>query len=234
MKRLRWILFDSLTLLSLLLSVASVTLWYRCRTPAGADYVLFQQYDPFRPRGREFWLSQRISILSAYDPFRKSSAVCVHWQQVLEDDLNGFVKNRPEMHWRWEWRVRRYIDLDLPDRDADGLIVYEPIFPDYGFSSSDPEYRISVYWQVAGSYGVEKAQTIGISHLALFAGFLLFPAIRSLIWIKRGFSRRRIRFSAATLICPICNYDLRATPTRCPKCGTPAPLKTADHQHPFR
>ncbi len=57
---------------------------------------------------------------------------------------------------------------------------------------------------------------IGIPYAYLLALFSLLPAIRLYRW------RRRRKLNRPGH-CATGGYDLRATPDRCPECGTPAP-----------
>jgi hypothetical protein len=56
-----------------------------------------------------------------------------------------------------------------------------------------------------------------IPHYALCVLLSILPLAR-VVWLIR--SRRRTRDKNA---CPVCGYDLRATPDRCPECGTIGP-----------
>ena len=69
-------------------------------------------------------------------------------------------------------------------------------------------------------YGVGKlfdspARWFAIPQAAVVALLSVLPAL----WALRSIRRRR-RVSAGS--CAVCGYDLRATPQRCPECGTPA------------
>lgn len=68
------------------------------------------------------------------------------------------------------------------------------------------------WWNVGSS-----RYYIGLPYWLLISATGLLPAIYlATTFRRRLLARRRI----AAGLCPTCGYDLRATPTRCPECGT--------------
>src|SRR5690242_14587447 len=78
-------------------------------------------------------------------------------------------------------------------------------------------------WSVAPPGTSITDHCVRVPHAFLVAAFALLPVIL----LYRSLRARHIRHHD---LCPTCGYDLRATPERCPECGTataPKPAETA-------
>jgi hypothetical protein len=113
------------------------------------------------------------------------------------------------------WHVWTAADRDqLRQRGGVAAVdVYHRTFPDVPrrYARSDPPTA----WNVVGF----KSYT-GPTHTSLCLPYwsaALLTAIPPIAWTAARVRRRR-RAKAGR--CPTCNYDLRATPDRCPECGT--------------
>jgi hypothetical protein len=108
-----------------------------------------------------------------------------------------------------------------------GLEVSSGYHPIHGspLFAADHHYGFEFLGIIVADWGVEHEPPagpwdwrmdgflVGIRHWALVLSFAVLPAYR---W--RAAWRRRVR--RQTGLCPSCGYDLRATPDRCPECGT--------------
>jgi len=105
---------------------------------------------------------------------------------------------------------------------SSNVLMPRPYFPvARGFHPANDLLGRIVLSAVADSRGTEIIRTQlrlwSISIWYLIAGTAVLPAIQVLTWLK---SKR-----PSPGHCRRCGYDLRATPDRCPECGT-APLRT--------
>ncbi len=82
-----------------------------------------------------------------------------------------------------------------------------------------------IRWQ-PGNRGTVTPGTWGFQIPTLFLTFLF--AIPLTLWLAH---RRRRFLRRLAHRCPTCGYDLRATPARCPECGTPSSLPVPGDSH---
>jgi hypothetical protein len=86
-----------------------------------------------------------------------------------------------------------------------------------------PQFYGSVYWPAVNVYGVYVPRVKDASHFQGAYGAVTFPCWILLLLTttvpmsKVGLKRRK---SIAPNHCKKCDYDLQATPLRCPECGT--------------
>lgn len=118
---------------------------------------------------------------------------------VVFDSADGIDWSRYQSRQKSLDSIEREMTREHPIRRILNADATTWHFWGHGFSKRANYFRLVVpYWSV-----------------------LLATGIAPILWV---FNRRR-RTGAGC--CVICGYDLRATPDRCPECGTPVPSKTA-------
>ncbi len=91
---------------------------------------------------------------------------------------------------------------------ARSIPVYAPAGYSGGYSGSG--------FQPARPMGTATVLNIGTPDWFLALVAAMFPTVRAMAWYG---VRRRVKL-ASRAICANCGYDMRATPHRCPECGT--------------
>jgi hypothetical protein len=187
-KRLR----QTLTVLCLLLSLATAALWLR--SAWRSDQVSYQHTTITEADGsagvrRSGWVEShrgRIELIGA------------------RVDYNGFNRGVPEgdQGWRYWSYAPDPSWIRVPIEGVLGFGIESSIW------SSGPDPNASVRW---------SHTTLQFPHWFLVLLLAVPPAIAAVRWWRR---RRRRRLDPDARPCPACGYDLRATPERCPECGT--------------
>jgi hypothetical protein len=128
------------------------------------------------------------------------------WLKVDVDSGGGQV----ELAWRvWTTAERERLIIESKIAAAD---TYHRVFPDVPrqYARSDPP----TVWNAAGFKGYSGPTHTSVNWPYWFAASL--AAGSPAAWmIARGRRRRRVEAGR----CPVCGYDLRASPDRCPECG---------------
>jgi hypothetical protein len=120
----------------------------------------------------------------------------------------------------WFPPQRRYVRID-------DLAVWSGLPPD-GVRRSVLGFEWAAHRGVPGVSSVPMPpyllyRIIGVPHWFLMVATAVIPCLYA---VRRWRLRDRLRRG----LCPTCGYDLRATPDRCPECGTsvtPSPLLNA-------
>jgi hypothetical protein len=82
------------------------------------------------------------------------------------------------------------------------------------FSNATPRSDFLVAWELLRA---TARRDLILPYWVIAAGCALLLTL----WLLQS-RRRRLRQTRLSLsLCPHCGYDLRATPNRCPECGTP-------------
>ena len=211
MKRTLHCLFPALTVLSLLLCLTTAALWVR--SYYGAD------------------LASHLTPNKGY--------LVVAWTAVGQLNL-GLIG---PMEWEWEFHklTSPYpFGLNIrPYASGPAMLVSKV---DELVDAWDYNTREHVHWHTAGFrwhssirgvwdthenfITLPPTRVVGIPLWFLTLIFGILPARRFVIL----FRRRLLSLGH----CKICGYDLRATPERCPECGTIAsPTKPSEQQKPI-
>jgi hypothetical protein len=191
MKRLRRIIFNALTLLSLLLCVATIVLWGRSYRIQDRLHTIGGGITPANAYHRVMYDICSVQGVNVFQMFAQD--VTSYPEEFLQRDVkSGFTK----LSWS-HVSPRQYSFNYNPD------VRNRPLL-----------YRLGLRF----SHRIEDSSpSIGYTEIR-FPDWLLalLTAILPTAWLARLYQRRRL---ARVGLCPVCNYDLRATPDRCPECG---------------
>ena len=191
-------LLNLLTLLSLLLCVAVCVLWVR-------SYAAFD------------WLKLSEVELIGGD----------------EADGRRFVESRVLFSWRGRFGYVRSLDFMGPARAGSYTLIWRPTSDRDAAQNAETIYVVSEMerrWNrwaapmfdhagfryVIHAYGYDRGMDVLFPYWTVF----VLTAFAPVIW-GAGMVRRRFKaLHIARGECSSCGYDLRATPDRCPECGT--------------
>ena len=208
MKRLMWGISRGLTGLSLLLCVATLVLWVRSYTKADG---MFHE--------------GRLTIYIHYNPWEFTTLQCDmgSCDGALFGHMGSFVDTRPTSGGTGATTGPRYETPPSAEQIARSEVVRTRIeilraCKHYGFSVGSVAAML-VKNPAGGKNWFFVA--LMVPHGLAIVIFGVLPAI----WCWRVGKRwRRGRRGQ----CCVCGYDLRATPDRCPECGTAVRSKVGD------
>ena len=168
-------------------------------------------------------------------------AVCVLWvRSYFRVDVVGRTSMWPKGA-NWYWRNWRLWSGDGGLRlSSDGFLVDSPAFADQwkqkageGYWNVYPPGQNSPrepfprnlwfdFWSQSGGGNRPGPEVIHSDHLNVRVPYWLPAVLTAVPPSLLVLRRRRHRNQARDKLCPHCGYDFRATPGRCPECGTAA------------
>jgi hypothetical protein len=178
------LVLNVLTILSLLIMLATAAVWIRS----------------YWVRDHLYWLrsptpdrSTDTTLIWARGYVAVTHTVTIQTFTVTTSFPGAELRSPPVNRWQWESQTPTWGAEDGKAINAIG----------FGFGKVDGGFS-------APTYGTHRYVWMPCWFIELLA--MILPAV----WLYRWRRRRRIRPG----YCRTCGYDLRATPGRCPECGT--------------
>jgi hypothetical protein len=134
-------------------------------------------------------------------------AVCALWvRSYWRNDVAAYEPS-PREFWSASSRpsVVHLGHMHIKGREADDVAGSNPGWQFLGFAWASGSH--------GGRYGVRHLQVLVVPYWSLALATALMP-------VGRLYARFRSRRGLGPGHCRNCGYDLRATPDRCPECGT--------------